>query len=541
MNDHDDTHSPTTQRRLWRRVWIGVALFVIVTPVLTWIAIDQGGKRAWRRVQEDLHAKGEPVSLAELNLPTRAEIPDEDNFGAVKWLRANDDGSESTEMVELEERLGIFLHRFEDEALRDFEWAWGAPFIGKASDLPLLTRTLDIAAEKEPEVTTQAKELEDYRDRLAAYLALHDHIWTELVAARERKHSASLPLLSERAKQVEYFPQVTFATLNPSMELAKVARWRTLLTAGRYQPDQFAGCLEVLSRLVEKAGNERTLIGTLVAATNSAIMANAFAEGLWNVPLVEEMRVDHFAALQIAWQRTDFHALAYHAQQIELVWMTATLMQFATKREGVGAYWGSPGPSTELLAILPEGWFANNCAFLADDYERHVFSPVRNGACLGELIQTAGDRNDQMRNLNLVQEFTYSLALMAAVSTERIFQRIAYTEARRRQAVIVCALHRYRLEHVDGFPDTLEALVPAYLDAIPVDPMDGKAMRYQRTNDGSDFLLWSIGFDATDDGGTLNLRPDHPDKTRLERDSYIGDWPWPTTPREFVRPESDSE
>ena len=44
MTDSVDVASPKTQRRLWRRVWISLALFLALTLLVAWVAIDQGGK-----------------------------------------------------------------------------------------------------------------------------------------------------------------------------------------------------------------------------------------------------------------------------------------------------------------------------------------------------------------------------------------------------------------------------------------------------------------------------------------------------------------
>jgi len=56
----------------------------------------------------------------------------------------------------------------------------------------------------------------------------------------------------------------------------------------------------------------------------------------------------------------------------------------------------------------------------------------------------------------------------------------------------------YRAEH-GAFPETLEAVVPQYLEAVPVDPYDGKAIRYSAADGG--FVVYSIGEDGSDDGG----------------------------------------
>jgi len=60
------------------------------------------------------------------------------------------------------------------------------------------------------------------------------------------------------------------------------------------------------------------------------------------------------------------------------------------------------------------------------------------------------------------------------------------------------AVQRYRLA-AGRLPDTLAELVPAYLDAVPKDPFDGKELRYKKIETG--FVVYSIGEDGSDDGG----------------------------------------
>jgi hypothetical protein len=67
------------------------------------------------------------------------------------------------------------------------------------------------------------------------------------------------------------------------------------------------------------------------------------------------------------------------------------------------------------------------------------------------------------------------------------------------------AAERYRLAHGE-WPDSLDVLVPAYLPAVPIDPFDGRSIRYRRTDFGC--AIYSIGDDATDDGGRINPQDD---------------------------------
>jgi hypothetical protein len=60
------------------------------------------------------------------------------------------------------------------------------------------------------------------------------------------------------------------------------------------------------------------------------------------------------------------------------------------------------------------------------------------------------------------------------------------------------AMTRYRLDH-GTLPTTLDQLVPAYLDAVPIDPYDGNPLRLN-TVDGAS-VIYSIGPDGMDNGG----------------------------------------
>jgi hypothetical protein len=60
-------------------------------------------------------------------------------------------------------------------------------------------------------------------------------------------------------------------------------------------------------------------------------------------------------------------------------------------------------------------------------------------------------------------------------------------------------LERYRVAH-SAYPEILDALVPQYLDKIPLDLIGGQPLHYRRTNEGK-FLLYSIGWNEKDDGG----------------------------------------
>lgn len=96
----------------------------------------------------------------------------------------------------------------------------------------------------------------------------------------------------------------------------------------------------------------------------------------------------------------------------------------------------------------------------------------------------------------------FSAMLLPAL--QRVPLRFATFEARRRAALVALAVERYRLDHQDRIPDTLEALVPDYLPAIPSDPLDGQPIRFSKLGPG--YVVYSVGEDREDDGGTEHVR-----------------------------------
>ncbi len=85
-----------------------------------------------------------------------------------------------------------------------------------------------------------------------------------------------------------------------------------------------------------------------------------------------------------------------------------------------------------------------------------------------------------------------------------------------RCAVAALAVERYRLAH-HAWPDSLNDLVQAkLLTAVPVDPYDGKALRYRAMPDG--VVVYSIGPDGRGNGEGLagNARATWDNDTRLE-------------------------
>ncbi len=106
--------------------------------------------------------------------------------------------------------------------------------------------------------------------------------------------------------------------------------------------------------------------------------------------------------------------------------------------------------------------------------------------------------------------------------------KAAKLDTDRSLALCAIGLKRYSLQH-GRFPESLTALVPEFLSAVPVDYMDGKPIKYRLNADGS-FTLYSVGEDGKDDGGDLTLPEGSKSRDLWRRRDYV--WPAPATPEE---------
>jgi hypothetical protein len=107
-----------------------------------------------------------------------------------------------------------------------------------------------------------------------------------------------------------------------------------------------------------------------------------------------------------------------------------------------------------------------------------------------------------------------------STATGRTVLRTMTVEACKRIAVAAIALKRYQLKH-GQWPEKLVDLSPEFLPSVPLDPVDGRPLRYRRNNDGT-YLLYSIGDDGMDDGGDVSpLRSGFWSWVRAR------DWVWP--------------
>ena len=97
------------------------------------------------------------------------------------------------------------------------------------------------------------------------------------------------------------------------------------------------------------------------------------------------------------------------------------------------------------------------------------------------------------------KEYPWKYRQGAHEANDPLWEAIA-GQKRARLRLLICHLALRRLWlATHNYPATLDALVPQYLPAVPLDPFGGEVLIYRKLPMG--YQLYSIGFDLNDDGG----------------------------------------
>lgn len=71
-------------------------------------------------------------------------------------------------------------------------------------------------------------------------------------------------------------------------------------------------------------------------------------------------------------------------------------------------------------------------------------------------------------------------------------------ESQHRMSLLVLSLEAYKSDHAE-YPQSLDQLVPAFCDVLPLDPFEEESFHYKRTEEG--FKLYAVGMNLQDDQG----------------------------------------
>ena len=161
--------------------------------------------------------------------------------------------------------------------------------------------------------------------------------------------------------------------------------------------------------------------------------------------------------------------------------------------------------------LMPSGWPLQNMALEARRCQSDLEMLGPPGACFPKRAADVASSEEQIWENSSPYN---SLAVAYLGRFSRLAMNAAVDQTLVNQDRVVCALERYRLAKGE-YPEALEALVPEFIDRLPVDLIGGRDLKYRRKS-ANDFLLYSIGWNEKDDGGVAGNRFKFTDK----------DWVW---------------
>ena len=132
----------------------------------------------------------------------------------------------------------------------------------------------------------------------------------------------------------------------------------------------------------------------------------------------------------------------------------------------------------DFIRFAPHGCLLQNAlknaergrkVFLTLDVSNHQVLPAKVDELVGDLEQSGRHRT----------AYNY-LTSVSVPNFQRALQRTAYNQTLVNEALIACALERYRLAQ-GRYPETLDALIPQFAEKIPNDVIGGAPLKYLPT------------------------------------------------------------
>jgi hypothetical protein len=154
-------------------------------------------------------------------------------------------------------------------------------------------------------------------------------------------------------------------------------------------------------------------------------------------------------------------------------------------------------PFYRFYKLAPRGWVQQNMASMAlRNQEVMDTLDLTNNRISAHNVDAFALREGSRQKRS--SPYTW-MAAVAVPNFAKALQTLARNQTRANQALIACALERARLA-TSRYPESLDRLVPQYLEQPPRELFTGKPYIYRLTPEGS-FVLYSVGWNGTDEGG----------------------------------------
>ncbi|MBI4663722.1 MAG: hypothetical protein HY735_33390 [Verrucomicrobia bacterium] len=555
QTDSTSLWARTTTRRVllwlcrWQVLrWLVFSLAGLITVVALGYAIENWrGKRAWESYRSDLESRGEKLDLQAFIPPA---VPDDQNFAMTPFLAPLFDFVPDPKPGQSPWRdtNGYARATGFTKDLRFWSGSAGDWRVGDRIDLAdWLTEVLQTTSPSTQPNRDSSVATSPSTDSKAAAVAVmealraYEPTLEELRAASRRPHSR----FNVRYEQ-EKNP---YAILIPHLAVIKgvcqVLKIRALAELASEQRDKAFADVQLMLYLTDSVKDEPFLISFLVRIADFQIALQAIWEGLADGRWAESELVQLQSRLrQFNFLRDLQRALrGERACGIKVADRIRQSPNRGLEVDRLGAEEASPSWSNVgalLLNLLPRGVFYFEALNYARLFEETILrdNVTPSNEVHPSRVRLTSDRMEAFLRLPGAIWHHRVLARLLVPAVHGVFPKAAFAQTAADEAALACALERYRLAH-GSYPERLEALAPRFIETLPHDVITGKPLTYRRTENGR-FLLYSVGWNETDDGGISPRQPGKDDqikgrqsqakKSGGSRKSFFnpekGDWLW---------------
>ena len=464
-------------RWLFRRQTQSRAL-VVLAALATLVAAfyleeNWRGKRTWENCQRELEAKG---MLLDWNAGIPPAVPDEQNFFKAPKMQ---------------------------------EW-----FVGRGARE--LSKRIQSANQDLTTSVGTATNLIATSEVAEKYLAWSDQFEPDFDLIREALKRPYARMGGDYTVPAE-IPIPNFVN---SRALAQVLAQRTKCYLLLGQPDKALHEITLLNSSREwleaaPTGKPMTLMAAMINVAITGLYVESIADGLeknsWQEP--------QLAALQQQLAAINLEPIVASAFAFEPM---AVCRDLEIMKPSEVFYVNGPNHGVKLrdrlLDLIPRGWIYQNMAVIARmEFQNQSAFDLTHNLFLPSVAQSVYSETGQ-----IVSQARFSPYSFLTTVTFPNFVVATQTFSKKQTLVnecqIVCALERYHLAHGE-YPETLDMLIPQFIEKMPHDIIGGEPLHYRRIDDGK-FLLYSVGWNEMDDGGQVVLAKDG------SVDHEKGDWVW---------------
>jgi hypothetical protein len=495
--------------------WTAAALLSGITLIALLYAVENfRGKRMWDRYRKDAEARGLQLNFAAHVPPP---ISDSENAASSPLIRSWFPKPRQPDPLwpDLHGRAQQQLERrkIRGRHLRDLV-AWKEA----------LARVEEADAKSKERVRERQRKPAERAEAAPAVLEalrVYEPALNELRAA-SRKPQVRYP--------VDYKTDQPFSILLPHLAKIKGAvqllslRSSAALAAGK--PQEALDDVLLMVWLAESMRDEPFLINQLVRIACSQITMHVIWEGLaehrWDdaqLKVLQERlsQIEFLSGLERCMRAEHAGGVA----AIEWLRQRGRISDFTEVNENPGTYGQKETFADVITRSAPRGWFqmeAVNYGRLMDLQLEGVVDVQQRRVDATQAVENSRRLKGELKHgFAALQKHRVlaSLLLPALGSTARKF---AVAQTTTHQAVLACALERYRL--LEGkLPENVNALLPRFLPAVPHDVLTGQPLAYEAVAEG-DFTLTSVGWPGETGEDGLPREDRNPDE-----------WIWVSRPR----------